>query len=216
MMHLGNQRKQQTFFNTNDMNCKSLLSVFLILLFAVSCKHSQYATVNYKPFLKKEGYSISIPKKFQRMCLIAENDYCYMFTYKSADTSLATIYIHYYPISFLVDEASFLVRKFYGDSVFCKYYDSDLDEEDILAHKPLYNEQMIDSVSHLLGHSDTLILEGKDDVYAWKEIRINNRIVVGYYNVPIRKCELFDRALFSLQLLDSTHDVDDYRKMILF
>ena len=216
MMRHGNQREQQAFSNMSNMKYWSFYLAFIMLLFAGSCNYTQYVTVHYKPSSNKEGYTLSIPKNFQRTCLLAQNDYCYMFTYKNDDSSSATIYIHYFPMSFLVDEVPYLVRLFYGDSIFCKYYDAELDEEDTLKLQPFCNGQVIDNVFHSLENIDTLILGGRDDVYAWKEIRIKNRIVVGYYNVPVQKCELFNRALFSLQSFDTTQAVDDYRKEMGF
>ncbi len=108
-----------------------------------------------------------------------------------------------------------LVRKFYGDSVFCKYYDAELSEEDSPTLYPLYNQQTIDSVLRSLECSDTLIFWGNDDLYAWKEIRIDNKIAVGYFNVPIKKSKMFDKSLFSLQLTDSTRAIDSYRNEII-
>ena len=146
---------------------------------------------------------------------MAENDYCYMFEYYNVDSFPATIYVHYFPMSFLVDEVSELVRIFYGDSVFCSYYNADVSDEESFVFQPLHIQQLIDSVLRSLDISDTVILGGNDDLYAWEEIRVNNKIVVGYFNVPVQKRKLFNKALFSLRKEDCTSSIDEYRKEMM-
>lgn len=197
------------------MKIRLLSFIFGVVFWVTSCNVTQYTTIEYKPAPKKYGYNLTVPLKFERTCIMAENDYCYMFEYSNVDSTSATIYIHYCPLSFLVDVVPDLVRKFYGDSVFCKYYDAELSEEDSPTLYPLYNQQTIDSVLRSLECSDTLIFWGNDDLYAWKEIRIDNKIAVGYFNVPIKKSKMFDKTLFSLQLTDSTRAIDSYRNEII-
>lgn len=191
------------------MRFKSLL---FFLLFFSSCSSYQTTTITYKPLKKKIGYVMEVPANFIQGCIFAENDYCYEYIYNNKDFDSAIIYIHYYPMSCIIDEVAENVRFFYGDSLFCKLCYAYLDEEDMSAHQPLYNQHIIDSVSRSIANSDTLTLVGKDGSTAWKEIRIKNTIVIGYFNVPIRKCKLFDKALFTLQPIDSIDFVDEYRK----
>jgi len=197
------------------MNRRSLVIALLMALFVSSCKIPQYVNVIYKPLISKEGYRISIPEKFQRGCRMIQNDYCYMFKYDSFDSLLATIYIHHYPMTFCIGETYDLVRFFYGDSLFCHYYRADLSEEDTLPCQGIYSQYIIDSVFRSLESSDTIVLGGDDGSLAWKEVRIAKKVVVGYFNVPVRKRELFDKAIWSLQPFDSTDYIDDYRKLLI-
>ena len=139
----------------------------------------------------------------------------YMFEYAVTGSSPASLYIHHYPMTFDLEETADLVRAFYGDSVFCHYYRADLDEEDTMAGQPLLSQYVIDSVFRSLDCSDTIVLGGDDGLRAWKEVRVAKRVVVGYFNVPVRKRELFDRAIWSLQPFDSTDYIDDYRKHLM-
>lgn len=192
-----------------------LVIALLIILLVASCKVPQYVNVIYKPLISEKGYRISIPGKFQRGCLMIQNDYCYTFKYDSVGSSQATIYIHRYPMTFCVRETYDLVRVFYGDSLFCRYYRADLGEEDTLPYQPMHSQYIIDSVSRSLESSDTIVLGGDDGTLAWKEVRIAKKVVVGYFNVPVRKRELFDGAIWSLQPFDSTGYIDDFRKQLI-
>ena len=194
---------------------KSKLLIFFFGFFVFSCSSYQYSTITYKPFSKRLGYTLDIPANFIQRGLFAENDYCYEYFYNHKDFFSAIIYIHYYPMSFLIDEVSENVRIFYGDSVFCKLYDVDLDEEEAPSSQPLHNQHIIDRVLQLTTCPDTLTLSGKNDSIAWKEIRIKNTIVIGYFNVPVRKRKLFDKALSSLRTIDSTDYIDEYRKKMM-
>lgn len=203
------------FLAQTIMNRRLLVVALLMVLLASSCKFPQYVNVIYKPHTSKKGYCISIPEKFQRSCCMIQNDYCYMFKYGAIGSSPATIYIHHYPMTFDVEEPADLVRAFYGDSVFCHYYRADLDEEDTLPCQPMHSQYIIDSVFRSLDYSDTIVLGGNDGTSAWKEIRIAKKIVVGYFNVPVQKRKLFEKAIWSLQPFDSTGYIDDYRKKLM-
>ena len=185
-----------------------------MVLLVASCKFPQCVNVIYKPLISKKGYCISIPDNFRRSCLMIQNDYCYMFEYDTVGSSHATIYIHYYPMTFCVGETYDLVRIFYGDSLFCHYYRADIGE-DTQPCQPMHNQYVIESAFRSLKSSDTIVLEGNDGLLAWKEVRIAKKVVVGYFNVPVRKRELFDRAIWSLQPFDSTGYIDDYRKHLM-
>lgn len=197
------------------MNHRLLIIALLILLLVSSCKFPKYVNVIYKPLISKEGYCISIPEKFQRTCVMAQSDYCYMFEYDSVGSLQATIYIHRYPMTFCIRETYDLVRVFYGDSLFCHYYRADLGEEDTLSSQPMHSQYIIDSVFRSLDSSDTIVLGGDDGSFAWKEVRIAKKVVMGYFNVPVRKRELFERAIWSLQPFDSTGYIDDFRKLLM-
>ena len=191
------------------------IAILSMVLLVASCKFPQYVNVIYKPLISKKGYYICIPDNFRRSCYMIQNDYCYMFEYAVTGSSPATLYIHHYPMTFDLEETADLVRAFYGDSVFCHYYRADLDEEDTMAGQPLLSQYVIDSVFRSLDCSDTIVLGGDDGLRAWKEVRVAKKVVVGYFNVPVRKRELFDRAIWSLQPFDSTDYIDDYRKHLM-
>lgn len=197
------------------MNRRLLVITLLIILLVASCKFPKYVNVIYKPLISEEGYRINIPEKFQRGCRMIQNDYCYMFKYDLVGSSQATIYIHRYPMTFCIRETYDLVRVYYGDSLFCHYYRADLGEEDTLPCQPMYSQYIVDSVSRSLESSDTIVLGGNDGSLAWKEVRIAKKVVVGYFNVPVRKRELFDRAIWSLQPFDSTGYIDIFRKQLI-
>ena len=197
------------------MNRRLLVIALLIVLLASSCSLPQYVNVIYKPLISEEGYRINIPEKFQRTCVMAQDDYCYMFNYDSVGSSQATIYIHRYPMTFCIRETYDLVRVYYGDSLFCHYYRADLGEEDTLPCQPMHSQYIIDSVFRSLESSDTIVLGGNDGTLSWKEVRIAKKVVVGYFNVPVRKRELFDRAIWSLQPFDTTGYIDDFRKQLM-
>lgn len=138
-----------------------------------------------------------------------------MFEYAAIDSSHATIYMHHYPMTFSIEEPSDLVRVFYGDSLYCHYYHAELGEEDTLPCQGIYSQYIIDSVFRSLESSDTIVLGGDDGSLAWKEVRIAKKVVVGYFNVPVRKRKLFERAIWSLQPFDSTGYIDDFRKKLM-
>jgi len=182
-----------------------ILSCFVILF--AGCKMIELKMMNiiYKPNVEKQGYSMFIPSTKLIGYIEGEGEYCYNFYYKY-DTLNTIVYISYSGMNFNSDINAENIQNQYGDSIYNIRFEGDPDDLNHI-QQLLYGKK--DSSQYIPQLPDTLILEGNDGVYCWKDIKIKRKINVGYINIPIEKKEIFDQCLSSLSLLSDSSIIQD-------
>ena len=197
-----------------------ILEILFCFIFVTSCK-IQHETIVVSSCNK--NYIMRIPTGYQLTTFIGyHGDDCNVYCYPN-DGHNAIIYI--YPAKAMVDNSGILLGKlvyhYYGQDIFFSRYKEkphfDIWKNEDSTFVQLFGVLLTDTINALhqdpnyscltkgqidsIFNCDTVVMGGYGSSFSWKEIKIKNEIVVGYYNVPRKWTKRFDNCLKSIKIL---------------